>query len=374
MSVHLTNGRVLLPDGATAVTSVTLDHDRIGPIGGNAPAGATVIDLAGALLLPGFIDCQVNGGGKVLFNDAPTVAGIAAIGAAHRRHGTTGFLPTLVSDELATVAAAIAAVEQAIAEGVPGVLGIHIEGPFLAPGRKGIHRADKLRRLDDEGIALLTSLKRGRTLVTLAPEVASPDQIARLADAGVIVALGHSETDYETARAAFAAGARGVTHLFNAMSTLHHRAPGMAGAALADDAVYAGIIADGHHLHPATLRIALRAKGADRIMLVTDAMPDAPFDLQGTAIRREGDRLVDAEGTLAGSTLTMDRAFAKAIALAGASPSEASRMASATPAAFLGLADRLGSIAPGMQADLVAMDGAGRVTATWIAGVEERYA
>jgi N-acetylglucosamine-6-phosphate deacetylase len=377
MSVAFVNGRIVLPEGPRDDLCVTVQGREIATVSDSPPPDAQTIDLQGALLLPGFIDVQVNGGGDVLFNDAPTPEGIAAIGAAHRRFGTTGFLPTLISDDLDTVAAAIAAVDEAIAMGVPGVLGIHIEGPFLAAPRRGIHRADKLRVLHDEDIALLTSLRRGRTLVTLAPEAATPAQIRRLVEAGVIVALGHSEADYDTTRAAFATGASGVTHLFNAMSGLGHRAPGMVGAALEDDAIYAGVIADGHHLHPAALRVAVKAKGPERIMLVTDAMPSvgsdaSGFDLQGRHIRRNGDRLADDAGTLAGSTLTMAGAFANVIAQTGASIPDASRMASATPAAFLGLTDRLGHIAPGMQADLVALDEAGQVTATWIAGEEER--
>jgi len=379
MTTALINGRVLLPEGLREGRCVVIEGRTIAAITDTPPPHAQIIDLAGALLLPGFIDVQVNGGGGVLFNDAPTPEGIAAIGAAHRRFGTTGFLPTLISDDLETVAAAIAAVDAAIATGVPGVLGIHIEGPYLAAPRRGIHLADRLRVLRDEDINLLPSLKRGRTLVTLAPEAATPAQIARLVEAGVVVALGHSEADYDTARAAFAAGASGVTHLFNAMSGFTHRAPGMAGAALEDDAIYAGVIADGHHLHPAALRLALNAKGAERIMMVTDAMPSVGsdktgFDLQGRPIQLADGMLTDDSGTLAGSHLTMAGAFANMRAQTGASVADASRMASGTPAAFLGLGDQNGSIAPGMQADLVALDETGQVVASWIAGEEERYA
>lgn len=378
MSIALVNGRVMLREGVREGVSVVVAGRGIAALSETIPANTQVVDLAGALLLPGFVDVQVNGGGGVLFNDDPTPAGIAAIGAAHRRFGTTGFLPTLISDDLAAVSAAIGAVDEAIARGVPGVLGIHLEGPFLAAPRRGIHCADKLRVLHDQDIELLTSLKRGQTLITLAPEAASPAQIERLVAAGVIVALGHSEADYDAARAAFAAGASGVTHLFNAMSGFGHRAPGMVGAALGDDAIFAGVIADGHHLHPAALRVALKAKGPDRIMLVTDAMPSvgsdaAGFDLQGRHIALAGGMLTDDAGTLAGSHLTMAAAFANVMAQTGATVEEASRMASATPAAFLGLADRIGRIAPGMQADLVALDETGRVTATWIAGEERRH-
>lgn len=378
MTVSFVNGRILLPDGVREDVCVVIKGSAITAITSQPPPEAQIVDLGGALLLPGFIDVQVNGGGGVLFNDAATVDGIAAIGAAHRRFGTTGLLPTLISDDLETVAAAIAAVDEAIAAGMPGVLGIHIEGPFLAALRRGIHRADKLRVLRDDDIALLTSLRRGRTLITLAPEAVTSAQIAQLVAAGVVVALGHSEADYDTARAAFAAGASGVTHLFNAMSGFGHRAPGIVGAALEDDAVFAGVIADGHHLHPAALRVALKAKGPERIMLVTDAMPSvgsdaAGFDLQGRRIQLVDGKLTDEAGTLAGSHLTMATAFANVMAQTGASVADASHMASGAPAAFLGLGDKIGHIAPGMQADLVALDEDGQVTATWIAGEMERY-
>jgi N-acetylglucosamine-6-phosphate deacetylase len=378
MTIALVNGRVVLPGGVREGLSVVVDGPVIASVSGSPHSSAAIVDLGGATLLPGFIDIQVNGGGGVLFNDCPTPEGIAAIGAVHRRFGTTGFLPTLISDDLETVARAIAAVDEAIAARVPGVLGIHIEGPFLAEPRRGIHRADKLRSLRDEDIALLTSLKRGRTLLTVAPEAVTPAQIRELVTAGVIVALGHSEADYECTRSAFVAGARGVTHLFNAMSGFAHRAPGMAGAALENDGVFAGVIADGHHIHPAALRIAVKAKGADRIMLVTDAMPSvgshcSEFDLQGRPIRLARGMLADEAGTLAGSHLTMAGAFANVMEQTGLGLDKASRMASATPAAFLGLDGRVGSIAPGKQADLLAMDATGRVIASWIAGVEQRF-
>lgn len=378
MTTALISSRCLLNDGVRADVCVTVDGATIASITPHPPPGAKIVDLAGTLLLPGFIDVQVNGGGGALFNDTPTVAGIATIGAAHRRFGTTGFLPTIISDDLDLVARAMAAVDEAIVAGVPGVLGIHIEGPFLHKPRRGIHRADRLRVLRDEDIGLLTSLRHGRTLVTLAPEAATAGQIARLREAGVVVALGHSDADYETARTAFAAGATGVTHLFNAMSPLHHRAPGLVGAALDDEQVYAGVIADGHHLHPAALRLAIKVKGSRRIMLVTDAMPSVggssrSFDLQGRLVRVADGMLTDANGTLAGSQLTMADAFANVMAQTGANESEASQMSSATPAAFLGLGEKLGAIAPGLQADLVALDQRGRVSASWIAGVRQDY-
>ncbi|MES2987586.1 MAG: N-acetylglucosamine-6-phosphate deacetylase [Pseudomonadota bacterium] len=369
--VALSNGRVLLPGGFSG-DCVVVEGGRIVAIAPSPPADAELVDLGGKMLLPGFIDTQVNGGGGRLFNDDPSVETLRVIAETHRRFGTTGMLPTLISDDLDVVAAAIAAVEAAIGE-VPGVLGIHIEGPFLSVARKGIHAEGKLQPLRDEYLALLTSLNRGKTLVTLAPEQATPAQIARLVAAGVIVAAGHSDAQYETVRAAIDAGLSGFTHIFNAMSQLTGRAPGMVGAALESDEAFAGIIADGYHLHPASLRVALAAKGPERLMLVTDAMPsvgsDAPgFELQGRAIHREGDRLVGEDGTLAGSTLTMASAVRGMIAQGRVSLETAVAMASTTPAAFLGLTDH-GSIAVGHSADLLLADDDLNIHASWIAGM-----
>ncbi|WP_066801152.1 N-acetylglucosamine-6-phosphate deacetylase [Sphingomonas soli] len=370
--IALANGRALLPSGFSG-DCVLIENGRIAAILPAPPADAEIVDLGGRMLLPGFIDTQVNGGGGRLFNDDPSVDTLRVIAETHRRYGTTAMLPTLISDDLSVVEAAIAAVDAAIEAGVPGLIGIHIEGPFLAPARKGIHPEGKLQPLRDEYLALLTSLRRGKTLVTLALEQATPDQIARLTAAGAIVAAGHSDAPYETVRLAIDAGLTGFTHLFNAMSQLSGRAPGMVGAALESDETFAGLIADGYHLHPASLRAAYAAKGHERLMLVTDAMPsvgsDAPgFDLQGRFIRREGDRLVGEDGTLAGSTLTMAGAV-RGMMEQGRVPIEtAVTMASATPAAFLGLGDR-GAIAPGMAADLLLADQDLTIHASWIGGI-----
>ena len=188
--------------------------------------------LDGGALLPGFIDTQVNGGGGVLLNDEPTLQGVRTIAEAHRGFGTTGLLPTLISDDLDKVARAIAAVDEAIAAKVPGVLGIHLEGPFLNAQKRGIHDASKFRRLDREAVALLASLKRGKTLVTLAPELCEAGLIGALVERGVVVAAGHTLATYEQMQSAFAEGMRGVTHLFNAMTQLESRSPGVVGAAL----------------------------------------------------------------------------------------------------------------------------------------------
>ena len=338
----LINGKVLAPAGLREDLVVVLEGDRIMALCNRVPAGAKISDLGGALLLPGFIDVQVNGGGGRLFNDDPSVETIACIAAAHRRFGTTGLLPTLISDDLSVVERGIRAVDHAIEVGVPGVLGIHIEGPFLSPKRNGIHLTEKLQPLTDEFLALLASARNGRTMVTLAPECASPQQISWLNRAGVRVSLGHSDAEYAVARAALDAGATGFTHLFNAMSQLANRAPGMVGAALESETAYAGIIVDGQHLHPATVRIALRATGPDRLMLVSDAMPTVgsdikSFELQGRKILLQEDRLTDEAGTLAGSVLTMARAVRTLMEQTGVSLQRAVAMATRVPAAFLGL-------------------------------------
>ena len=373
----LTGARVLVNDMFVDGIAVLVEDGRIAALARADDArvrAAEQRDLAGAFLLPGFIDAQVNGGGGVLFNDAPTVDTIRAIGAAHRRFGTTSFLPTLISDEAAVVRSALDAVREAIASKVPGVEGIHVEGPHISAKRRGAHDAAKIRALDDEALKQLALQRAGRTLVTLAPEATTPAAIARLAAAGVIVAAGHTDASYDQAIAAFGAGARGVTHLFNAMSPFGHREPGIAGAALSEPDCWCGVIADGRHVHPAALKVAYAAKGPDRLMLVTDAMPvvgtsQRSFKLQGREVRVRDGVCVDASGTLAGSALDMASAVRNAMRFLGIPLETAARMASATPAAFLRLEAELGHIAPGYRANLVAVDGDVNVVETWIHGV-----
>ena len=372
----LVNGRVLLDHGFAEDVCVLLDGARIldvVPAADPRCAAAERIDLEGQLLLPGFIDTQVNGGGGVLFNDAPTVETIRAIGAAHRRFGTTGFLPTLISDDLDTVAHAIEAVRGAIAAGVPGVLGIHIEGPFLSLARKGVHDPAKLRELDPSAHGLLTSLRNGRTLVTLAPEMTTPQIIGKLASAGVIVSAGHTNASYAEIRAALDQGLTGFTHLFNAMSQLTGREPGTVGAALEDTSSWCGIIVDGEHTDPVVLRIALRCKPLNRFMLVTDAMPSVGTDsdhfvLQGRRISVRGQACLDEDGRLAGSNIDMASCVRNAVSLLQLPLAEAVRMASRYPAEFLGLGAELGRIAPGYRANLVMADDELNVIETWIDG------
>jgi N-acetylglucosamine-6-phosphate deacetylase len=325
----------------------------------------------GTWLAPGFIDVQVNGGGDALFNDTPTPETIAAIAAAHRRFGTTGLLPTLISDTQEKMRRAGDAVAAAVRL-CPGVLGIHFEGPFLSPERAGVHDPAMFRAPDNGDLALLTAPRPGATVVTLAPECVSQGFVAALARAGVRVALGHSMATYEETRAAIGEGLTGFTHLFNAMRPLGARDPGPIAAALEEARAFYGLIVDGEHVAPAMLRLALR--GAGQGMLVTDAMPPVggscgEFRLGETQITVRDGRCTTADGVLAGSALDMAAAVRNCVRLIGMSLADALRMASAVPAAFLGLSHRLGHIAPGGRADLVALDpGEVRLLATWVAG------
>jgi len=363
MTIALVNARVLTPDGFRDDLAVLVDGDAIADVvDADSPRvrDADARDLGGHYLLPGFIDCQVNGGGDVLFNDAPTVDTIRRISAAHRRFGTTGFLPTLISDEADVMRAAIAAVDAAIEEGVPGVLGIHLEGPYLAPERRGVHDAAKFRVPDAREIELAASLRNGKTVLTIAPERVPPASIRELVARGVIVCAGHTAATYAEARAALDAGVRGFTHLFNAMSPLTSREPGAVGAALEDAASWCGIVVDGYHVHPASLRIALAAKPRGKVFLVSDAMPPVGGDsdtyaLGGVTITCRDGRCETPDGVLAGSALDMATAVRNSVASLGLPLDEAVRMASTYPADFLGLASTHGRIARGCRADFVVM-------------------
>jgi N-acetylglucosamine-6-phosphate deacetylase len=353
---------VLLENGLTSAIVPT----------GDIPTGTPLTELDGGMLVPGFIDTQVNGGGGVLFNDEPTLEGIETIAEAHRRFGTTALLPTLISDDLEVIERAIAAVEQAIAAGVPGVIGIHIEGPFLNPAKHGIHDASKFRRLDLDAIDLLASLKGGKTLITLAPEQTERGVIAELVRRGVIVSAGHSMASYADLEQATAEGLSGVTHLYNAMTQLGSREPGLVGAAF-DMLITCGLIIDGFHVHPAALRAAYRVKGPSELMLVTDAMPsvgssESGFTLGDKWISAKSGALRGPDGTLAGSDLDMARAVRNAVSMLQVDLASACQMACSTPAAFLGLSGTYGDIAPGYRADFVHLDDAMEPLSTWIEG------
>ena len=368
------NAHVLTERGFERDVCVVVEDGFIAAVLHGEPPAGDLIDLDGGYLVPGFIDAQVNGGGGVLFNNATSVEAIAAIGRAHRRFGTTGFLPTLISDDAEVMQRAINATRDAIALAVPGVLGIHLEGPYLAPARKGTHDDAKFRVPDADEIAMATSLDNGVTLLTLAPERVPAEAIRAIVERGGIVTAGHTAGTYDEIRAGIDAGITGFTHLYNAMSPLQGREPGAVGAALEDDDCWCGVIVDGVHVHPASLRVALAAKPRGKVFLVTDAMPmvgadDPSFDLYGETITAVDGVVRNAAGALAGSALDMASAVRNCVNLLGLPLDEACRMAAQYPAEFLGLSGERGRIAPGYRADLVVLDGEVGVLRSWIGGV-----
>lgn len=330
-------------------------------------------NLDGNILAPGLIDIQVNGGGGLMFNDEPTVETIRCIAAAHRQFGTTGFLPTLISTDFETMGRAIVAVEQAMTTGVPGVLGIHLEGPFLNAIKRGIHDASKFRVIDEFAFELLTSFKKGCMLVTLAPEKTSVEMISRLVEHGVLVFGGHSNASYQQTRVALRAGLRGFTHLFNAMSPFGSREPGMLGAALEHRESWCGIIADGQHVHPASFAVAVHAKSRGHALLVTDAMATVGskqknFIFDGVEMLATDGCCRTSGGQLAGSDLDMMTAVRNTIRFAGLDRFEALRMASTYPAQALGLDKQLGFIQAGSKASFIELDDDLNLHRTWIDG------
>jgi N-acetylglucosamine-6-phosphate deacetylase len=339
------------------------------------PGDLPVHRLVGGVLAPGFIDAQANGGGGVLLNDAPNAEGVRIMCDAHARFGTTAMLPTLITDSPAVTAKAVAAVKQAIAGNTRGCLGLHLEGPFLSPERRGAHDANLMRTMTDADVDEILSLGIETLLLTVSPDRVAPANIRRLAQGGAIVSLGHSNATYDQIVAAVDAGARGVTHLYNAMSPLTHRAPGVVGGALDSGDLWCGLIADGHHVHPAAIGIALRAKRQpSRIFLVTDAMSTVGSDqqtieLNGRTVWRRNGVLELEDGTLAGSDLDMMSGVRYLVKQVGVELGEALRMASTYPAEFLKRSD-LGHIAAGARADLVHIDDDLNAKAVWRAGVQ----
>jgi N-acetylglucosamine-6-phosphate deacetylase len=353
----------LVVEGAS-ILSLTRFDDR--------PRGGEQHDLGGGVLSPGFVDWQINGGGGVLFNANPTIEGIAAIAAAHRRAGVTAFLPTVVTDAPRVLDAALAAAREA-RERIPGALGIHVEGPFIDPKRKGVHPAEFIRPMLKEDADALIAARAGVMVVTLAPASVPVELIGRLAKAGIVVSLGHSDATAEEAQSLFDAGANAVTHLYNAMSQLSSRAPGVVGATLADPRIICGLIADGEHAHPAAYRAALAAKGPRGIALVSDAMPPAAggpdvFELQGRRMTRVGNKLVAEDGTLAGAAITMRDAVGYIVNVLKVPLADALMMATLTPARLLRLGDRIGQLKPGFRADIVHLTDDLQVAGVWAGG------
>lgn len=333
----------------------------------------TTDTIISGLLVPGYIDVQVNGGGGALFNHQPSVETIKTIGKAHAQFGTTGFLPTLITDNLEVMQQAADAIALAITTRCSGVLGIHFEGPHLSVPKKGVHSAEFIRAITDAEMAVFTRQDLGKVMVTLAPESVAIEQIKTLVAAGVHVCLGHSNADYQTVVNALSAGATGFTHLFNAMSAFQAREPGMVGAALLDEHSWCGLIVDGHHVHYDSARLAIKAKKTGQIMLVTDAMPpvgtsDDSFPFFGSKVIRTGDRLNALTGELAGSCLDMAAAVKNTVNHLHLDLEEALRMAASYPANFLGLSDTMGTLSVGANADFVILNNELEVTQTWISG------
>lgn len=351
--------------------AVVIEGDRIAAIlPMEDTSEAERIRLDGGLLAPGLIDLQVNGGGGVMLSGDDPLAEIATICSAHALLGTTGLLPTLITTSVRQTRAVLAAGVAAVGR-VPGFLGLHLEGPHLDPKRPGCHPAHHIRPMTEDDLLTLCEARAGlpALLLTVAPAAVSPDQIARLTEAGVVVALGHADCSMAQAQAAFAAGARAVTHLYNAMSPLGSREPGLVGAALSLPFA-CGLIADGLHVCADSARLALRLAG-ERIFLVTDAMAVAGtdltgFDLAGQRIHRANRALRTENDTLAGADLSLPDAMRFCVGTLGLSPEQALAMATARPAALIG--SNRGRIAPGLPADLVHLTDDWALTRVWQGG------
>jgi len=307
------------------------------------PSGDTVVDLGGDILSHGYVDLQVNGGDGLMFNDDPSVETLRRMAGAHQRLGTIAFLPTLITDTPRKNKAAISAVQDAIAEGVTGIRGLHLEGPHLSIAKKGAHDAAFTRPMEEDDLQCLVEAAKKLPLlkITLAPEVVTLDQVARLVRAGILVSLGHTDADFETCRAYFEAGAQCATHLFNAMSQLGSRAPGLVGAVLSNSKMSAGLIADGIHVHPATMQIIWAAKNAgEGVFLVSDAMAVAgtnqtEFFLEGRRITRSQNRLTLGDGTLAGADLDLTNAVRVLVQDVGVPLDQALAAATRVPGALI---------------------------------------
>jgi N-acetylglucosamine-6-phosphate deacetylase len=345
---------------------------RLGPVDDLHDPGNEEVFLPDQTLAPGLVDLQVNGGDGCLLNDEPTLEGVRSLVAAHQRSGSTTILPTLISCDLPTMVRAREAVEAGLEQKLPGLAGLHLEGPFLDQAKRGAHAAESLRAPAAEDMQLLEQASQGVLLLTLAASHASEDFCTRMAQAGVVLSLGHSAASAEEANAAFDRGVRLVTHLYNAMSPLAHRDPGLVGAALADERVTVGLIADGQHVHPIALRAAWEAKGTKRFLCVSDAIGVAGTDLQemqlaGQTVRVENGRCVNQEGRLAGSTIVLSDSLPILVDQVGLTLPQALDACATVPARVLGLSDR-GTIHPDLRADLIALDQDLVVKSVWVAG------
>jgi N-acetylglucosamine-6-phosphate deacetylase len=368
-------GAAILQDGDWLPGhGLLIEHGQIAAIlqEGAAPRAVHVRVPDGSRIAPGLIDIQVNGGGGLLFNDRPDAGTARFMAASHRRLGTTAILPTLITDTPGMF-------HRALADAAcgPGVIGLHLEGPFLSPARPGVHRQDYIRAPLEDDVRRLEALAGrlgGPVLLTLAPETVPDPVLRRLAEAGILLSAGHTAAPFARVSAAIGAGLTGFTHLYNAMPPPAARDPGPVAAALLHPQTWCGVIADGVHVDPAMLRLLRAARGLSRIILVSDSMPPAGtdiagFDLQGQRIFRRRGRLETADGTLAGADLCLMDAVRQAARIWDITLAEALMLATANPADFLGVGTMRGRIAPGLAADLLLLDKDAAVLGTWLAGV-----
>ncbi|MBB6520019.1 N-acetylglucosamine-6-phosphate deacetylase [Pseudoteredinibacter isoporae] len=333
-----------------------------------------IVDLGDRLLAPGLIDIQVNGGGDVLFNKQPNLDGLKQIANAHLSLGTSRIMPTIISDEQSIRQQAADAVQQARNEQLSGILGLHLEGPFFARSKRGAHKEEFIRRLEsDDAEALKKIAQKLLLMVTLAPEAVPANTLQELAQQNIHVWAGHSNASYEQAVAALEEGVCGFTHLFNAMSSIQARDPGLLGAALEDQHSYCGLIADGHHVHPSNIRLLLRSKSKGKVVLVSDAMATVgghknTFDLYEETLSVQGSILINGEGNLAGSAIALIDAIHFLREQDIVSLDEALRMASLYPAQSLGLEHKLGYLKAGYEADFICLENDLQVYASSCAG------
>jgi N-acetylglucosamine-6-phosphate deacetylase len=366
-ATRLFDGEAFLDDQV-----LTIDNGVISAIDQNIDK---VDAKATGLVVPGYIDLQVNGGGGALFNDSPSVDKLKTIMAAHAKFGTTAMMPTLITDKIEIMAQAADAISEAIAEQLPGILGIHFEGPHLSLAKKGTHCAELIRPISEEEWQILSRNDIGQVMVTLAPETVMPEDVTRMVELGIKVFIGHTNADFVTAQSAVDAGASGFTHLFNAMSPLQGREPGVVGCALLNDNTQCGLIVDGHHVDYASCQLAIKAKPDGGVFLVTDAMPpvgtdQTEFPLYDRTVYVENGKLTSSTGELAGSSLDMATAVRNTHQKLNMPLGESLRMAGLYPAKSLYGAQKLdrGELKVGLQADMVVLDDELCVLETWIGG------
>lgn len=380
MKQALIGARIFNGDTFLNNTAVIIDNDQIIALIPTAELDdkITKIDLNGGVLAPGFIDLQVNGGGGAFFTNDTSVKALKTMVQGHRPTGTTSMMPTLISDTKEVHQAGVQAIADAVAEGNPGILGVHIEGPFFSMEKRGAHNQKYIREMDSSDEEWLEKIAGFKVIITLAPEHTKPGQVKALADAGIYVCAGHTNAHYEEVVSAIDEGLKGFTHLYNAMRPQTGREPGTVGAALESDSTWCGIIVDNHHVHAGSIRTALAAKPKGKLYLVSDSMSTVgsavkSFTIYGETISEKDGALVNAEGRLAGSAIGMIDAVRINTTDVGVELAESLRMASLYPAQFMELDTTLGRIKAGYRADLTHFSDDYVVKNTWVAGEHQAH-